>query len=117
MAHFNPLAARLFLAALRQKDDESAALFAMDVADLDLVNGCIAVDGELSDDEIADKFEHHLNEIDKGIVNLVWNVHIPTMVGLVAYWNEKNVLEHTENGKTDSEPSIGEGPAEDFAGS
>jgi hypothetical protein len=105
MSNFNPLAARLFVAAIRNSDAESAALFAMDVADLDLVNSCVAPEGELTDDELADLAEKHLNEIDKGIVNLVWNIHIPAFVGLVAYWNEKNVLEYTD-GKIDSESSF-----------
>lgn len=107
MAHFNPLAAQLFVAAMKQKDLESAALFAMDVADLDLVNSSTAVDGELSDDEIIEKCEYHLAEIDRGYVNFAWNIHIPAFVGIVAYWNEKNVLEYSEDGKTDSEPSVG----------
>ncbi len=105
--HFNPLAAQLFVAAMKQKDLESAALFAMDVADLDLVNSMVEVEGELSDDEIVEQCEYHLREIDKGIVNFVWNIHIPSFVGIVAYWNEKNVLEYSEDGKTDSEPSVG----------
>jgi hypothetical protein len=105
--HFNPLAAQLFVAAMKQKDVESAALFAMDVADLDLVNSMVEVEGELSDDEIVEQCEYHLREIDKGIVNFVWNIHIPAFVGIVAYWNEKNVLEYSEDGKTDSEPSVG----------
>jgi hypothetical protein len=105
--HFNPLAAQLFVAAMKQKDVESAALFAMDVADLDLVNSMTEVEGELSDDEIVEQCEYHLREIDKGIVNFVWNIHIPAFVGIVAYWNEKNVLEYSEDGKTDSEPSVG----------
>jgi hypothetical protein len=105
--HFNPLAAQLFVAAMKQKDVESAALFAMDVADLYLVNSMVEVEGELSDDEIVEQCEYHLREIDKGIVNFVWNIHIPAFVGIVAYWNEKNVLEYSEDGKTDSEPSVG----------
>lgn len=107
MANFNPLAAKLFVAAMKQKDLESAALFAMDVADLDLVNSSVAPESELSEDELIEQCEYHLREIDKGVVNFVWNIHIPAFVGLVAYWNEKNVLEYSEDGKTDSEPSVG----------
>jgi hypothetical protein len=106
MSNFNPLATQLFIAALRQEDVGAANLFAVDVTNNpDLVNSSIPPTSDLSDEELADFLEFHLNELNKGIVNLSWNVHIPSIIGAVAAWLEKQYSENN-NGKTDSEHSV-----------
>jgi len=105
MNNFNPLAARLLSAALRQEDLETAMQFALDLTDSDLlVQTRMEPAKEYTTTELADLIDSTLPLIERGDVNLSYGVYIPTILGAVCSW-----LTPTEtgedDGKTDSQPS------------
>ncbi len=105
MNNFNPLAARLLSAALRQEDLETAMQFALDLTDSDLlVQSRMEPAKEYTTAELADLIDSTLPLIERGDVNLSYGVYIPTVLGAVCNWLATQVLGE-DDGKTDSELS------------
>lgn len=116
MINFNPLAARLLSAALRQKDLETAMQFALDLTDSDLLIQTRLEPGkEYTPVELADLIDSTLPLIERGDVNMSYGLYIPTVLGAVCFWilaetskvagEDTSELTGEDDGKTDSEPS------------
>ena len=116
MNNFNPLAARLLSAALRQEDLETAMQFAMDLTDSDLLIQTRLEPGkEYTAVEIADLIDSTLPLIERGDVNMSYGVYIPTILGAVCFWilaeasqvtgDDTSEVTGEDDGKTDSQPS------------
>jgi hypothetical protein len=93
MKNFNPLAARLLVAALRQEDNETALQFALDLTDDPyIVSIGISPGKKYTTGELADLVESHLPLIEGSTVNMVWGLYIPIVIGAVSAWLADEVL-------------------------
>lgn len=104
MSEYNPLAARLFAAALAKGDLANAYEFGLDVTDsLEMVNSSIPPEKKYNDKELAELIQSYITQIEQGRVDLNWSVNIPRLIGAVMAWLEDNALEQEEtDGKVDS---------------
>lgn len=101
--NFNLLSVRLFVAALRGQDKELALSLASEIADYNFLVPAVVPSEEYTELSLSDEVLSLMALIEKGNVDLTWNVYIPQIIGLVQHY--LNTQTEQSNGKTDSEPS------------
>jgi hypothetical protein len=101
--NFNLLSVSLFVAALRGEGKELALSLATEIAAYNYLVPAVEPEQEYTEETLTDAVSHLIGLIEKGNVDLTWNVYIPQTVGLVQHY--LNTQTEQSNGKTDSEPS------------
>ncbi len=99
--NFNLLSVRLFAAALRSQNSELARSLASEIADYNYLVPAVEPTLEYDEESLSDEILSLIALIEKGNVDLTWNVYIPQTIGLVQHYLNTNTEQ--PNGKTDSE--------------
>ena len=101
---FNREAAGNFVQALLIGDHEGALGYGLAVTnDPEAVNFGVSPDPSYNDEQLANLIEENLAGMDRGLVNMTFQVYMPIVVGAICYWVTQEVNGETD-GETDRQP-------------